>query len=491
MRSICAAEKIMPDNSSKQTEPVALEALLAKLRDIVGDRGMLTDASDTAAYAEDWRRLYQGSTPAVIRPADTAELAAVVRVCQQSRVPLVPQGGNTSMVGGATPSADGTQIVLSLSRMNRIRDVDPIDMTITLEAGVTLKAAQIAAADAMCLLPLSISSEGTAQIGGVLATNAGGNNTLRYGNARDLVLGLEVVLPDGQIWNGLRRLRKDNTGYCLRQLFVGSEGTLGVITAAVLKLAPRAAETEVALCAVASPEAALALYTRFNRHDPAAVQAFEYMSGAGIDFVLRHIPNATLPLRPAAHYALIELATPRAGTELRDLMEEVLAAAMEADIVTDAVMAESEAQRANLWRLREEHAEAQKREGASVKNDVSVPVSKVPELLARAAEASRDLMPGIRMVPFGHMGDGNIHLNFEQPIDMDAATFLAQDHSIMDMVGEIVRSLDGSFSAEHGVGQLKPYMMPEWRGGAELDTMRRIKNALDPLGLMNPGKVLP
>eukprot|EP01037_Dinobryon_pediforme_P001355 gene1355-1372_t len=481
----------MPDPSSKQTVFTEFATLLASLREVVGDRGMLTEPSDTAAYAEDWRRLYQGSTQAVIRPGNTEELAGVVRICSQARVPLVPQGGNTSMVGGATPSPDGSQLVLSLSRMNQIRDLDPIDMTITLEAGVTLKAAQEAAAEAGCLLPLSISSEGTAQIGGVLATNAGGNNTLRYGNARDLVLGLEVVLPDGQIWNGLRKLRKDNTGYCLRQLFVGSEGTLGVITAAVLKLAPRPVETEVALCAVASPEAALELYTRFNRHDPASIQAFEYMSGAGMEFVLRHIPNASLPFRPAPHYALIELATPRAGAGLRDIMEEVLAAAMEAEIVTDAVMAESQAQRANLWRLREEHAEAQKREGASVKNDVSVPVSKVPELLARAAEAADMLMPGIRMVPFGHMGDGNIHLNFEQPVDMDGAAFLAQDHSIMDMVGEIVRSLDGSFSAEHGVGQLKPYMMPDWRGGAELDTMRRIKDALDPLGLMNPGKVLP
>jgi FAD/FMN-containing dehydrogenase len=481
----------MPESSATQPGPADIAALLGKLRQIVGDRGLLTEPSDTAAYAEDWRRLYQGRTPAVIRPADTAELSAVVIACAASGVSLVPQGGNTSMVGGATPSPDGRQLVLSLSRMNQIRHVDPIDMTMTLDAGVTLKAAQNAAAEAGCLLPLSISSEGTAQIGGVLATNAGGNNTVRYGNARDLVLGLEVVLPDGQIWGGLRRLRKDNTGYCLRQLFVGSEGTLGIITAAVIKLVPRPAETEVALCAVASVEAALDLYTRFNRHDPSAIQAFEYMSGQGMEFVLAHIPNASLPFRAAPHYALIELATPRAGAGLRDAMEEVLAAAMEAEIVTDAVMAESEAQRANLWRLREEHAEAQKREGASVKNDVSVPVSKVPELLARAARAAAALMPGIRMVPFGHMGDGNIHLNFEQPLDMPSADFLAQDHAIMDMVCEIVRSLDGSFSAEHGVGQLKPYLMPDWRGGAELDTMRKIKNALDPLGLMNPGKVLP
>jgi FAD/FMN-containing dehydrogenase len=477
----------MPDTLPKPN----LTTLIAELRQIVGDRGLLTEASDTAAYAEDWRRLYQGRTAAVIRPADTAELAEVVRACVAARVALVPQGGNTSMVGGATPAADGSELVLSLQRMNRIRAVDAVDLTLTLEAGVTLKAAQNAAAEAGCLLPLSISSEGTAQIGGVLATNAGGNNTVRYGNARDLVLGLEVVLPDGQIWNGLRRLRKDNTGYCLRQLFVGSEGTLGIITAAVLKLVPRPTEIEVALCAVPSAEAALALYTRFNRHDPAAIQAFEYMSGQGMEFVLRHIPGASLPFDAAPHYVLVELATPRSGARLREAIEQVLEAAMEDGIVTDAVIAESEAQRGNLWKLREEHAEAQKREGASVKNDVSVPVSKVPELLARAAIAAQLLMPGMRMVPFGHMGDGNIHLNFEQPPDMDGAAFLAQDHAIMDMVGAIVQDLDGSFSAEHGVGKLKPYMMPDWRGGAELDTMRRIKDALDPLGLMNPGKVLP
>jgi FAD/FMN-containing dehydrogenase len=468
-----------------------ITALLAELRTIVGDVGLLTDPADTAAYAEDWRRLYQGHTPAVVRPASTAELSAVVTACSRAGVAMVPQGGNTSMVGGATPSGTGDEIVISLARMNRVRAIDPVDLTVTLEAGVTLKAAQNAALEAGCMLPLSISSEGTAQIGGVLATNAGGNNTLRYGNARDLVLGLEVVLPDGQIWSGLRRLRKDNTGYCLRQLFVGAEGTLGIITAAVLKLVPQPREVEVALCTVPSTEAALALYTRFSRHDPAAIQAFEYMSGQGMDFVLRHIPGASLPLPVAAHYVLIELATPRENAQLRASFEQILMPALEDGVAIDAVLAESQAQRAAIWRLREEHAEAQKREGASVKNDVSVPVSKVPELLARAQKAADVLMPGVRMVPFGHMGDGNIHLNFEQPIDMDAASFLARDHDLMDMVGEIVKSLDGSFSAEHGVGKLKPYMMPEWRGGAELETMRRIKAALDPRGVMNPGKVLP
>jgi len=468
------------------------DAVLARLRGIVGDRGLLTGAADTAPYAEDWRRLYQGRTAAVVRPGSTAELAAVVGACAESGTRLVPQGGNASMVGGAVPAEDGSELVLSLSRLNRVRAIDPVDMTMTIEAGVTLKAAQNAAAEAGCLLPLSIGSEGTAQVGGILSTNAGGNNTVRYGNARDLVLGLEVVLPDGQVWNGLRRLRKDNTGYCLRQLFVGAEGTLGVITAAVLKLVPRPREVEVALCAVASAEAALGLFSRVQATDPASIQAFEYMSGLGMRFVLRHIPGVTLPLAaPADHYALIELATPRPGAGLRGALEEVLEAALEAGEVLDAVVAESEAQRAALWKLREEHSEAQKREGASIKNDVSVPVSKVPELIRRATAACEALMPGIRAVPFGHMGDGNIHFNLEQPEGMDPAAFLARDHEVMDAVCEVVRALDGSFSAEHGIGKLKPYMMPDWRGGAELELMRRIKAAIDPAGLLNPGKVLP
>jgi FAD/FMN-containing dehydrogenase len=466
--------------------------LIARLRAIVGDRGLLTAESDTAAYAQDWRHLYTGHTPAVIRPASTEELAAVVRLCAATGTALVPQGGNTSMVGGAVPAEDGSQFVLSLSRMTRVRAIDPVDMTMTIEAGVTWKAAQDAAAEAGCLLPLSISSEGTAQVGGILATNAGGNNTVRYGNARELVLGLEVVLPDGAIWNGLRRLRKDNTGYCLRQLFVGSEGTLGVITAAVLKLVARPREVVVALCALPSAQAALDLFTRFQSHDPASVQAFEYMAGGGMELVLKFIPGAVLPLAERApHYALIELATPRPDAGLRGALETVLESALNDGIVTDAAIAESEAQRAAIWKLREEHAEAQKRSGASVKNDVSVPVSKVAEFLARATAACEALMPGIRVVPFGHMGDGNIHFNLAQPEGADGAWFLAQDHRIMDTVNEVVRAFDGSFSAEHGVGKLKPYMMPEWRGGAELDVMRRIKAAIDPAGLMNPGKVLP
>ncbi len=464
--------------------------LLDELSMLLGPRGLLLDGVDTAPAGQDWRGLYNHPPLAVLRPADMAELATAVRLCVAHGVAMTPQGGNTSMVGGGVPSGPG-QVVVSLARLNRIRAIDPVDMTMTVEAGVTLKAAQDAAVAADCLLPLSISSEGTAQIGGVLATNAGGNTTVRYGNARDLVLGLEAVLPDGTPWNGLRRLRKDNTGYCLRQLLVGAEGTLGIITAATLKLAPALRQREVALCAVPSTDAALALFARFQQHDPAALQAFEYMSGAGMALVTRHIPGAALPIAPAPHYTLVELGSARAGDDLRASLETVLEAAMENDTVTDAAIAASDAQRLAIWKLREEHAEAQKREGASVKNDVSVPVSQVPELLRRGEAAVAALIPGVRCVAFGHIGDGNIHFNFEQPVGMAPAAFLARDHDIMDAVGAVVRELDGSFSAEHGVGQLKPYMMPDWRGGAELDAMRRIKAALDPAGLMNPGKVLP
>jgi FAD/FMN-containing dehydrogenase len=287
-------------------------------------------------------------------------------------------------------------------------------------------------------------------------------------------------------------LRKDNTGYCLRQLFVGSEGTLGIITAAVLKLVPQPKEIAVAFCALASATDALDLFARFQAHDAASISAFELMSGLGTSFVLRHVPGATLPLdKPAPFYVLVELATPRRNAGLRASLEEVLESALSDGIVMDAAIASSDAQRAAIWRLREEHSEAQKREGASVKNDVSVPVSKVPAFIDEATVACATLMPGIRAVPFGHMGDGNIHFNLEQPVDADPVWFLAQDHAIMDVVNEVVRKYDGSFSAEHGIGKLKPYMMPDWRGGAELALMRCIKDAIDPRGLMNPGKVLP
>ena len=466
--------------------------LLTQLSALLGPRGLLTDAASLEPHLADWRALYRGATPCVVRPGSTAELAAAVKLCAAAGVPLVPQGGNTSMVGGATPDESGRQVVVSLARLNRVRDIDPMDMTMTCEAGVILKAAQDAAAAADCLFPLSLGAEGSATIGGVLSTNAGGNTTVRYGNARELMLGLEVVLPDGQVWNGLRRLRKDNTGYALRHLFVGAEGTLGFITAAVLRLFPRARESAVAFCAVRDEDAALALFRRFRDRDETAVRAFEYLSGEGVGFALKHIEGCLNPLAGRHdHYVLVDLASSRPESGLRGLLEAVLEQAMDAGEVLDAALAESEAQKAAIWRIREEHPEAQKREGASVKNDVSVPVSKVPELIRRSSEACRALIPGVRPVPFGHLGDGNIHMNLEQPPDMDPAAFLARSHDIMDTVNAVVRDLGGSFSAEHGIGRLKTDMMEDWRGGPELALMQAIKAAVDPAGLMNPGKVLP
>ena len=479
----------MPDSAPPRA-PVP-PSLLAALAASLGPGGMLADPADTAPFATDWRGLYHGRTEAVLRPASTAEVAECVRLCAAARVPLVPQGGNTSMVGGAVPAADGSELVLSLARLARVRAVDPLDLTLTLEAGVTLKAAQDAAAAVGCLLPLSIGSEGTAEIGGVLATNAGGNNTLRYGNARERVLGLEVVLADGSIWDGLRSLRKDNTGYCLRQIFVGSEGTLGIITAAVLRLEPAPAERIAAFAALPSPEAALALLGRLQHHDAAALVAFEYMSAAGLDLVLAHIPGIRLPLaEPAPHYALIELASPRPNAGLAAGLESVLVQAVEEGEISDATLSASEQQRLAFWKLREEHSEAQRLAGASVKNDVSVPVPAIPEFLARAAAAGRAVMAGVRVVPFGHLGDGNIHFNFVQPEGVAPAAFLSASEKLMEAVNEVVRDLGGSFSAEHGIGLLKPAMLAAWRAGPELEMMRRIKRALDPDGLLNPGKVL-
>lgn len=458
------------------------------LRDAAGPAG-LVDPHEMAAYSTDWRGLLHGCPRAVVRPADTVHVAAIVRVCAAFGVSIVPQGGHTSLVAGATPDATGTQIVLSLSRMTRIRAIDAEDMTLTAEAGVPWAAAQQAAAGAGCLLPLSISSEGSAQVGGILSANAGGNTTIRYGNARDLVLGLEAVLPDGTIWHGLRALRKDNTGYNLRNLLVGAEGTLGVITAAVLRLAPALKQRATALCALPSAEAATALFRRVRAEDGAALQAFEYISGLGMELVAQHIHGARVPFR-AAHYALIELGA-AGGPALRPMLEQVLVLALEDGLVTDAVLADSEAHRLALWQLREEQAEAQRRDGANIKHDVSVAPGRVPALIAGADAACAALMPGMRTAPFGHIGDGNVHFNVLAPPGMDGDAFLAQSAAIGDAINAVVQQLDGSFSAEHGVGRLKRSLMSSWRGGPELEMMRRIKAALDPAGLMNPGVMLP
>jgi FAD/FMN-containing dehydrogenase len=461
---------------------------LARLKDAAGADGWTDDPDRIAPRLTEWRDRWTGATPLLLLPRDAAQVARLVAICAERRVAITVQGGGTGLVGGQIPQGE---VLLSTERLRTLQVMASDDAVIA-GAGVKLAEVQAAAREAGRFFPLSLASEGSATVGGLVSTNAGGTAVLRYGNARELVLGVEAVMPDGQVLDGLRALHKDNTGYALRHLLVGAEGTLGIITAAVLRLVPRPRDVAVALCAVTSLDAALALFTRLQRADPAALSAFEYMSGMGMNLVLRHIPGVSLPLGgPAEHYVLVELATPRAEAGLGEALETVLADALEADEIADAVVASSEAQRRAMWKLREEHAEAQKREGASVKNDVSVPVSAVPELIRRASAACERLIPGVRPVPFGHMGDGNIHMNLEQPEGAESRAFLARSDEIMGAVNEVVRALGGSFSAEHGVGRLKPGLMPLWRGGAELDAMRRIKRALDPAGIMNPGKVLP
>ncbi len=482
----------MPDTTPPQVARHGFTPALAeRLRALLGDRGMITDPAEMRGYVTEWRGLWTGRSPAILRPASTAECAEAVRLCAEAGVQMVPQAGNTSLVGASVPHEAGDEVVISVGRMNRILDLDPADMTMMVEAGAVLASVQKAAEEAGCLFPLSLGSEGTAQIGGLLGTNAGGNATLRYGNARDLVLGLEVVLPDGRVLDMLRRLRKDNTGYCLRHLFIGAEGTLGIITRAVLKLFPRPSDIQLAFAAVPSVEAALALLNRFQRHDGASLSAFEYMGRFGLELVFRHIPGAADPFGARyEHYCLVELSSPRPDAGLRHGLEAVLEGAYADGLVLDATIAESEAQRASLWRLREEHSEAQKREGASIKNDVSVPVSRVPDLIAQASAACRALIPGVRVCAFGHVGDGNIHFNLSAPEGADGAAFLARWDEVAEAVNGVVRALGGSFSAEHGVGRLKTRTLAAWRAGPELDLMRAIKRTIDPGNLMNPGKVV-
>ena len=464
--------------------------LLDRLAAALGPGGVIIAPEDIAPFGTDWRGLVSNMPRAVLRPRDTGAVAAALRLCAAAGVPVVPQGGNTSMVAGAVPSRDGAELVLSLSRMNAVRAIDAAGLTMEVEAGVTLRGAQDAARDAGALLPLSIGSEGSAQIGGVISTNAGGNNTLRFGNARDLVLGLEVVLADGTIWNGLRRLRKDNTGYALRQLFAGAEGTLGIVTAAVLRLARAPRQRQTCFCAIPTVEAALDLFARFRDEDEAALYAFEYISGAAMAVNQSHMPDFRLPLETAApHYVLLELATTRRSDPLRETMEAVLADALGAGVITDAAIAESEAQRAAFWAIREHLSESQRRAGASVKNDVSVPVAAVPNLLARAEAMLAARHPGARMVAFGHIGDGNIHLNALQPEGGAAAAFAARGEDLMEDVNAIVMELGGSFSAEHGIGQIKTHAFGHWRSPAEHEIMRRIRAALDPAATLNPGKL--
>jgi FAD/FMN-containing dehydrogenase len=457
-------------------------ATLTRLANAVGPAG-LVDPAEAAPYLREWRNRWIGETPLLLCPGSPDEVGDILRICYEAEVGVVPQGGNTGLVGGQIPRPGQGEVLVSLRRLNRIRKVDAVDGSITAEAGCTLQAVQEAAAAADRLFPLSLAAEGTCQIGGNLSTNAGGVHVLRYGNARDLVLGLEVVNPDGTIWNGLRALRKDNTGYDLKHLFLGAEGTLGIITAAVLKLFPRHRQVETAFAAVPNLEAAVELlaYTRDATHD--AVLAFELICRTALEFVTRHVPGTTDPLTtPSPWYVLFDLTASRA------LTETTIAGALDRGLITDAALAAHPTQAAALWRLREGISESQKPEGTSIKHDISVPVSRIPVLVKKVLEAAPTVIPGIRPVPFGHVGDGNLHFNFSQPVGMDGKAFLARGEDLHLVVHDITVGEGGSISAEHGIGLAKREEIQRYKTPVELTMMRAIKRALDPKGIMNPGK---
>ncbi len=475
--------------SRKPSAPA--KAALDRIKAALGEKGWTDAPEDMAPHLVEPRGLYHGKAALVARPASSEQVAAVIAICHEHRIPVVPQGGNTSLVGAAIPDESGAAIVLSLSRLDRIRNLDEVNDTITVEAGCVLADVQAAAEAADRLFPLSLGAEGSCQIGGNLSTNAGGTAVLRYGNARELALGLEVVLPNGEIWDGLRALRKDNTGYDLKQLFIGAEGTLGVITAAVLRLFPRPRDVVTALVGLPDTDAAVALLGSLRAGVGDAVVAFELISEFAAGLAVKHIERVRNPVT-GAHpwYALVELASGQQPGPLREALESVLAEALDRGHIGDAVLADSRQQAEALWRLREAVVEAQIREGASIKHDIAVPVSMVPAFLARADAAVKAAMPGVRVCAFGHLGDGNIHYNLTQPEGMDAREYLGHWASMNRLVHGVVDALGGSISAEHGIGQLKREEIREYKSEIELDLMRTLKSALDPRGIMNPGKVV-
>ncbi len=464
---------------------------LQRLVDFVGPEHAISDPDLQLPYLREWRDRYEGRAALVLRPGSTAEVAQVLAIANEAGIGIVPQAGNTGLVGGQIPSASGAEVVLSVARLKRVREVDGAGTAMIVEAGLTLQEAQGVAERAGRLFPLSLPSEGSCQIGGVLATNAGGVGVLAYGNARGLALGLEVVLADGQIWNGLRTLKKDNTGYDLRDLFIGSEGTLGVITAAALKLYPRPAEKATAFAALPDAASALALFRLAETRTHAGLTAFEFMSRLTVDLVLRHVPNTRLPLRePAPWYALIEISSATADGAAASAMEQLLAEADATGIIGEAVIANSLSQAQSLWRLREAASEAQKPEGGSIKHDISVPIARIPEFLEKAAVVVEAVCPGARPVAFGHFGDGNVHYNVSQPPGMDKARFLALWERMSGAVHDLVAATGGSISAEHGIGQMKRSELVRFKSPVEMALMRKIKAALDPKGILNPGKLL-
>ncbi|MFB9264849.1 FAD-binding oxidoreductase [Bradyrhizobium erythrophlei] len=461
--------------------------LIAKFRAVVGEKYAVTDAADLAPYLTEERNLFQGRSPLVLRPGSTAEVAAICKLATEHRIALVPQGGNTGLVGGQTPH--NGEVVVSMRRMDKIRDIDVESNTMTCEAGVVLQVAQQKAGDVDRLFPLSLGAEGSCTIGGNLSTNAGGTAALAYGVAREMALGLEVVLADGRVLNALSKLKKDNTGYDLRNLFIGAEGTLGIITAATLKLFPKPRAVETAYVGLQSPAAALKLLSISRNLAAGALTSFELLADIAVDFSLRHGIDIRDPLT-SKHpwYVLMELSSSR--EDARDTLEAILTQGMEDGIVDDAVIAANLSQRQAFWKLRDEMSAAQKPEGGSIKHDISVPVAAVPAFIAEANAAVVKLIPGSRPVPFGHLGDGNIHYNVSQPVGGNAADFLARWHEVNAVVFEIVLRMGGSISAEHGIGVLKRDELPDVKDKVAIELMRQIKAMLDPLGIMNPGKVL-
>ena len=468
------------------------QAFVAACRDAIGAANVLTDAHDTASYLTDWRRRYNGAACAVLRPANTQEVAAIVRLAVEHRIALVPQGGNTGLAGGATPDTSGAQAVVSLARLNRVRGLDPHNNTITVEAGVILAEVQARAQEAGRLFPLSLAAEGSCTIGGNLATNAGGTGVLRYGNARELCLGLEVVTPQGEIWDGLRGLRKDNTGYDLRDLFIGAEGTLGIITAAVMKLHPQPAARVTALAALEAPHAALDFLSLTQRFTGPLLTGFELMSDFCLRLVGKHFPQLRYPFdAPHRQIVLLELSDSESEEHARAIFERLMETALEDGLVADAVVAENLAQSRAFWDLREHIPLAQAEEGLNIKHDIAVPISRIGAFIDETDAAIAQAIPGVRMVTFGHLGDGNLHYNVQAPEGGDARAFLAQHQTpINRIVYDSVHKHGGSISAEHGLGQLKIDEAAHYKSAVEVRLMQAVKAALDPLGLMNPGKVL-
>ncbi len=466
-------------------------ALLDRFAAIVGAAHVLREAADIAPRLVENRGLYQGASPLVLKPGSVEEVSAILKLASETGTAIVPQTGNTGLVGGQTPRDNGADVIVSLERMNRIREVDPVAGIMVVDGGCILADVQKAAEDCGRLFPLSLGSEGSCRIGGNLATNAGGTAVLAYGNMRQLCLGLEVVLPTGEIWHGLRRLKKDNTGYDLRDLFIGAEGTLGIITGAVLKLFPQPLGHQVAFAGIRSVEDALSLFRNASGLCGPALTGFELMPRIGVEFTTRHIDGVRDPLETVhPWYVLIDISTSDSAETAERMMSALLEKGFEAGLVQDATIASSQAQQNSLWHMRESMSGAQKPEGGSIKHDVSVPVSQIPAFMHEAEQAVMAAMPGARICAFGHMGDGNIHYNISQPVGADKAEFIGRWREMNQIVHGLVMKHDGSISAEHGIGQLKRDELASIRPEIEMELMRRIKKSFDPAGIMNPGKVV-